>query len=211
MWFTETQCVHFLFFSDQMVSIRRESGVKNPAEMTYYVQHAGAPLSGASAAKVLNTVDSQTMALTLGYFVQLQAEREQGIVLADKQKRWQTDTSCETHVSRGVHSEELALGWRQRKKSLRKLLCSLFSLKCSRQDFVCLGCRAAHCYVEGGGGQERVGEREHAASSYRLLTTIAESGSVYYQVVLRAVSLSVGVTDASVCFSRRKTVFLPGQ
>ncbi|XP_047187673.1 UPF0606 protein KIAA1549L [Scophthalmus maximus] len=61
-------------YTVQMVSIRRESGVKNPAEMTYYVQHAGAPLSGASAAKVLNTVDSQTMALTLGYFVQLQAE-----------------------------------------------------------------------------------------------------------------------------------------
>ncbi|XP_039988254.1 UPF0606 protein KIAA1549L [Xiphias gladius] len=61
-------------YTVQMVSIRRVSGLKNPAEMTYYVQHNGIPLAGASAAKVLNTVDSQTMALTLGYFVQLQAE-----------------------------------------------------------------------------------------------------------------------------------------
>lgn len=61
-------------FTVQMVSIRRTSGLKNPAEMTYYVQHSGSPLLGTSAAKVLNTVDSQTMALTLGYFVQLQAE-----------------------------------------------------------------------------------------------------------------------------------------
>lgn len=59
-----------------MVSIRRVSGLKNPAEMTYYVQHNGIPLSGTSAAKILNTVDSQTMALTLGYFVQVQAERK---------------------------------------------------------------------------------------------------------------------------------------
>ncbi|KAG7230223.1 hypothetical protein INR49_012356 [Caranx melampygus] len=61
-------------YTVQMVSIRRVSGSRNPAEMTYYVQHNGFPLSGTSAAKVLNTVDSQTMALTLGYFVQLQAE-----------------------------------------------------------------------------------------------------------------------------------------
>ncbi|XP_056268675.1 UPF0606 protein KIAA1549L [Pseudoliparis swirei] len=61
-------------YTVQMVSIRKLSVLKNPAEMTYYVQHNGVPLSGASAAKVLNTVDSQTMALTLGYFVQLQAE-----------------------------------------------------------------------------------------------------------------------------------------
>ncbi|XP_068173703.1 UPF0606 protein KIAA1549L [Antennarius striatus] len=61
-------------YTVQMVSIRRMSGLKNPAEMTYYVQHKGIPLPGTSAAKVLNTVDSQTMALTLGYFVQLQAE-----------------------------------------------------------------------------------------------------------------------------------------
>ncbi|KAM7423985.1 hypothetical protein PAMA_000375 [Pampus argenteus] len=73
-------------YTVQMVSIRRVSGLKNPAEMTYYVQHNGVPLAGTSAAKVLNTVDSQTMALTLGYFVQLQAERKYSIPIAfDKQ------------------------------------------------------------------------------------------------------------------------------
>ncbi|KAK5915208.1 hypothetical protein CesoFtcFv8_000821 [Champsocephalus esox] len=61
-------------YTVQMVSIRRVAVLKNPAEMTYYVQHNGVPLSGTSAAKVLNTVDSQTMALTLGFFVQVQAE-----------------------------------------------------------------------------------------------------------------------------------------
>lgn len=49
--------------------------------MTYYVQHNGIPLAGASAAKALNTVDSQTVALTLGYFVQLQAERKHSSLL----------------------------------------------------------------------------------------------------------------------------------
>lgn len=58
-----------------MVGMRRVPGLKNPAEMTYYVQLNGIPMPGTSAAKTLNTVDSQTMALTLGYFVQLQAER----------------------------------------------------------------------------------------------------------------------------------------
>lgn len=67
---------------NQMVNIRRISGSRNPAEMTYYVQHNGVPLAGASAAKVLNTVDSQTMALTLGYFVQLQAERKHSALLS---------------------------------------------------------------------------------------------------------------------------------
>ncbi|XP_016362645.1 UPF0606 protein KIAA1549L-like isoform X1 [Sinocyclocheilus anshuiensis] len=61
-------------YTVQMVSIRRVHGRKNPAEMTYYVQQNGTPLLGTSAAKLMNTVDSQTMALTLGYFVQLQAE-----------------------------------------------------------------------------------------------------------------------------------------
>ncbi|XP_073786455.1 UPF0606 protein KIAA1549L isoform X4 [Danio rerio] len=61
-------------YTVQMVSIRRVHGTKNPAEMTYYVQQNGTPMLGTSAAKLLNTVDSQTMALTLGYFVQLQAE-----------------------------------------------------------------------------------------------------------------------------------------
>ncbi|XP_051545181.1 UPF0606 protein KIAA1549L-like isoform X2 [Myxocyprinus asiaticus] len=61
-------------YTVQMVSIRRLPGPKNPAEMTYYVQIDGSPVTGTSAAKILNTVDSQTMALTLGYFVQIQAE-----------------------------------------------------------------------------------------------------------------------------------------
>lgn len=68
---TWTQSVFLL----QMVSIRRLSGPKNPAEMTYYIQVDGSPMTGTAAAKTLNTVDSQTMALTLGYFVQVQAER----------------------------------------------------------------------------------------------------------------------------------------
>ncbi|XP_026855287.2 UPF0606 protein KIAA1549L isoform X3 [Electrophorus electricus] len=61
-------------YTVQMVGMRRVAGPKNPIELTYYAQHDGAPLPGTSAAKILNTVDSQTMALTLGYFVQLQAE-----------------------------------------------------------------------------------------------------------------------------------------
>lgn len=61
-------------YTVQMVSIRRLHGPKNPAEMTYYVQQNGTPLLGTATAKLLNTLDSQTMALTLGYFVQLQAE-----------------------------------------------------------------------------------------------------------------------------------------
>ncbi|XP_048829254.1 UPF0606 protein KIAA1549L-like [Brienomyrus brachyistius] len=61
-------------YTVQMVGVRRVPGPKNPAEMTYYAQLEGRPLLGTSAAKILNTVDSQTMALTLGYFVQLQAE-----------------------------------------------------------------------------------------------------------------------------------------
>ena len=58
-----------------MVAMRRVNGPRHPAELTYYVELNGTPLPGTSAAKILNTVDSQTMALTLGYFVQLQAER----------------------------------------------------------------------------------------------------------------------------------------
>ncbi|XP_037395963.1 UPF0606 protein KIAA1549L isoform X2 [Pygocentrus nattereri] len=61
-------------YTVQMVAMRRVAGPKHPAELTYYVQLNGVPLPGTSAAKILNTVDSQTMALTLGYFVQLQAE-----------------------------------------------------------------------------------------------------------------------------------------
>ncbi|XP_060734505.1 UPF0606 protein KIAA1549L [Tachysurus vachellii] len=61
-------------YTVQMVGMRRLVGPKNPAELTYYVQLNGTPLPGTTAAKILNTLDSQTMALTLGYFVQLQAE-----------------------------------------------------------------------------------------------------------------------------------------
>lgn len=56
--------------------MRRLPGPKNPAEMTYYAQLNGAPITGTTAAKTLSSLDSQTMALTLGYFVQVQAERE---------------------------------------------------------------------------------------------------------------------------------------
>ncbi|XP_041652502.1 UPF0606 protein KIAA1549L isoform X2 [Cheilinus undulatus] len=61
-------------YTVQMVSIRRTPGPKNPAEMTYYAQLHGAPIAGTTAAKTLTSLDSQTMALTLGYFVQVQAE-----------------------------------------------------------------------------------------------------------------------------------------
>ncbi|KAM3609952.1 uncharacterized protein V6R79_022818 [Siganus canaliculatus] len=61
-------------YTVQMVSMRRLPGPKNPAEMTYYVQLNGAPITGTNAAKTLSSLDSQTMALTLGYFVQIQAE-----------------------------------------------------------------------------------------------------------------------------------------
>lgn len=64
-----------------MVSMRRLPGPKNPAEMTYYVQLNGSPVTGASAAKTLSSLDSQTMALTLGYFVQVQAERKLVLLL----------------------------------------------------------------------------------------------------------------------------------
>ncbi|XP_049930224.1 UPF0606 protein KIAA1549L [Epinephelus moara] len=61
-------------YTVQMVSMRRLPGPKNPAEMTYYAQLNGAPITGSNAAKTLSSLDSQTMALTLGYFVQVQAE-----------------------------------------------------------------------------------------------------------------------------------------
>ncbi|KAM4572359.1 UPF0606 protein KIAA1549L isoform 2-T2 [Odontesthes bonariensis] len=61
-------------YTVQMVSIRRLPGPKNPAEMIYYAQLNGAPMTGTTAAKTLSSLDSQTMALTLGYFVQVQAE-----------------------------------------------------------------------------------------------------------------------------------------
>uniref|UniRef100_H3BDZ7 KIAA1549 like n=1 Tax=Latimeria chalumnae TaxID=7897 RepID=H3BDZ7_LATCH len=58
----------------QMVNMKRVPGQKNPAELTYYALHNDEPLLGTTAAKILSTVDPQTMALTLGYIVQLQAE-----------------------------------------------------------------------------------------------------------------------------------------
>ncbi|XP_053175490.1 UPF0606 protein KIAA1549L [Scomber japonicus] len=61
-------------YTVQMVNIRRLPGPKKPAEMTYYAQLNGAPITGTNAAKTLSSLDSQTMALTLGYFVQVQAE-----------------------------------------------------------------------------------------------------------------------------------------
>ncbi|XP_057693434.1 UPF0606 protein KIAA1549L isoform X1 [Corythoichthys intestinalis] len=61
-------------YTVQMVNMRRLPGPKNPAEMTYYAQVNGAPITGTTAAKTLSSLDSQTMALTLGYFVQVQAE-----------------------------------------------------------------------------------------------------------------------------------------
>lgn len=75
-----------------MVNMRRLPGPKNPAEMTYYAQLKGSPITGASAAKTLSSLDSQTMALTLGHFVQVQAERKQvlfvfkGVELNHKKK-----------------------------------------------------------------------------------------------------------------------------
>ncbi|KAM8822242.1 UPF0606 protein KIAA1549L-like, partial [Synchiropus picturatus] len=61
-------------YTVQMVSMRRLPGPRDPAEMTYYAQLNGAPITGSNAAKTLSSLDSQTMALTLGYFVQVQAE-----------------------------------------------------------------------------------------------------------------------------------------
>ncbi|XP_067850317.1 UPF0606 protein KIAA1549L [Heptranchias perlo] len=61
-------------YTVQLVSIKRLPGPKNPAELTYYALENGGALLGTTAAKILNTVDPQTMALELGYRVQLQAE-----------------------------------------------------------------------------------------------------------------------------------------
>ncbi|XP_078271047.1 UPF0606 protein KIAA1549L-like [Rhinoraja longicauda] len=61
-------------YTVQLVRINRLSGPKSPAELTYYALEDGKALLGTMAAKILNTVDSQSMALELGYRVQLQAE-----------------------------------------------------------------------------------------------------------------------------------------
>ncbi|KAF7245414.1 hypothetical protein EYD10_08480 [Varanus komodoensis] len=57
-----------------MVKMQRIPGPKDPAELTYYTLYNGKPLLGTTAAKILSTVDSQRMALTLGYVVQVQAD-----------------------------------------------------------------------------------------------------------------------------------------
>ncbi|XP_041073853.1 UPF0606 protein KIAA1549L-like isoform X3 [Polyodon spathula] len=61
-------------YTVQMVEMKRVEGAKNPVALTYYALQNGTPLLGTTTAKILNTIDSQTMALTLGYFVQQQAE-----------------------------------------------------------------------------------------------------------------------------------------
>lgn len=64
------------FFPLKMVKIQRIPGPKEPAELTYYTLYNGKPLLGTAAAKILSTVDSQRMALTLGYVIQVQADRK---------------------------------------------------------------------------------------------------------------------------------------
>lgn len=131
-----------------MVSIRRVSGSKNPAEMTYYVQHNGTPLSGSTAAKVLNTVDSQTMALTLGYFVQLQAERKNCIPpfpfdrLTNRPNDWQLrheKTKSDKLLQPSKREASAGLQWAKYKKKIEKafLLSNLSEML--RQDCFCLG------------------------------------------------------------------------
>lgn len=60
----------------KMVKMQRIPGPREPAELTYYTLYNGKPLLGTIAAKRLTTVDSQRMALTLGYVVQVQADRK---------------------------------------------------------------------------------------------------------------------------------------
>lgn len=59
-----------------MVKMQRIPGPKEPAELTYYTLYNAKPLLGTAAAKILSTVDSQRMALTLGYVIQVQADRK---------------------------------------------------------------------------------------------------------------------------------------
>ncbi|XP_053162213.1 UPF0606 protein KIAA1549L homolog isoform X2 [Hemicordylus capensis] len=61
-------------YTVQMVKMQRIPGPKEPAELTYYTLYNGKPLLGTTAAKILSTVDSQRMALTVGYVVQVQAD-----------------------------------------------------------------------------------------------------------------------------------------
>lgn len=59
-----------------MVKMQRVPGPKDPAELTYYTLYNGKPLLGTAAAKILSTIDSQRMALTLHHVVLLQADRK---------------------------------------------------------------------------------------------------------------------------------------
>ncbi|KAG6935297.1 KIAA1549 like [Chelydra serpentina] len=61
-------------YTVQMVKMQRIPGPKEPAALTYYTLYNGKPLLGTAAAKMLSTVDSQRMALTLGYVIQVQAD-----------------------------------------------------------------------------------------------------------------------------------------
>lgn len=56
--------------------MQRVPGPKDPAELTYYTLYNGKPLLGTAAAKILSTIDSQRMALTLHHVVLLQADRK---------------------------------------------------------------------------------------------------------------------------------------
>ncbi|XP_038620165.1 UPF0606 protein KIAA1549L homolog, partial [Tachyglossus aculeatus] len=61
-------------YTVQMVKMQRLPGPKDPAELTYYTLHNGKPLLGTAAAKILSTINSQRMALTLHHVVLLQAD-----------------------------------------------------------------------------------------------------------------------------------------
>ncbi|XP_075693894.1 UPF0606 protein KIAA1549L homolog isoform X3 [Rhinoderma darwinii] len=60
-------------YTVQMVKMQRLDGPNNLAELTYYALKDGQPILGTVAAKQLSTIDPQTMALTLGYIVRVQA------------------------------------------------------------------------------------------------------------------------------------------
>ncbi|XP_071974727.1 UPF0606 protein KIAA1549L homolog isoform X2 [Engystomops pustulosus] len=60
-------------YTVQMVKMERLAGANNQAMLTYYTLKDGQPLLGTVAAKQLSTIDPQTMALTLGYIVKVQA------------------------------------------------------------------------------------------------------------------------------------------
>ncbi|OWK17810.1 hypothetical protein Celaphus_00009295 [Cervus elaphus hippelaphus] len=68
-------------YTVQMVKMQRVPGPKDPAELTYYTLYNGKPLLGTAAAKILSTIDSQRMALTLHHVVLLQADRKGTVFL----------------------------------------------------------------------------------------------------------------------------------